>query len=205
MYIIYNITDCVNHIIQRSINNIRLGMTKILAFVGMPASGKSLAASILGESGIKVVNMGDAIREEVVRRGLEPTDTNVGGVGTDLRNKEGKDAVAKRCISKIQAADSDLLVVDGVRSLAEVNCFKKIFGSDFTLVAIEAPLDTRFARVQARKRSDDMSDIDALRVRDDRELGWGMGEAIAAADIAIMNAGTLDEFRKKVLDMAGQA
>ena len=63
-------------------------MTKILAFVGMPASGKSLAASILGESGIKVVNMGDAIREEVVRRGLEPTDTNVGGVGTDLRNKE---------------------------------------------------------------------------------------------------------------------
>ena len=180
-------------------------MTKILAFVGMPASGKSVAASILGESGIKVVNMGDVIREEVVRRGLEPTDINVGGVGTDLRNKEGKDAVAKRCIPKIRAADSGFLVVDGVRSLAEVNCFKKAFGSDFTLVAIEAPLDTRFSRVQARKRSDDMKDIDALRVRDDRELGWGMGEAIAAADLVIMNTGTLDEFRKKVLDMVGQA
>jgi dephospho-CoA kinase len=62
-------------------------MKKILAFVGMPASGKSAAASILGESGIKVINMGDVIREEVVRRGLEPTDINVGGVGTDLRRK----------------------------------------------------------------------------------------------------------------------
>jgi dephospho-CoA kinase len=180
-------------------------MTKILAFVGMPASGKSVAASILGESGIKVVNMGDVIREEVVRRGLELTDANVGGVGTDLRNKDGKDAVAKRCIPKIRAADSNFLVVDGVRSLAEVNCFKQAFDSDFTLVTIDAPLETRFARVQARKRSDDMKDIDALRVRDDRELGWGMGEAIAAADLVIENTGTLDDFRKKVLNMVGQA
>ncbi|WP_321420059.1 AAA family ATPase [uncultured Methanomethylovorans sp.] len=180
-------------------------MTKILAFVGMPASGKSVAASILGESGIKVVNMGDVIREEVVRRGLEPTDINVGGVGTDLRNKEGKDIVAKRCIPKIRAADSRFLVVDGVRSLVEINCFKQAFGSDFTLVTIDAPLEIRFARVQARKRSDDMKDINALRIRDERELGWGMGEAIAAADIVIENTGTLEDFRKKVLNVVGQS
>ncbi len=180
-------------------------MTKILAFVGMPASGKSVAASILGESGIKVVNMGDVIREEVVSRGLEPTDTNVGGVGTDLRNKEGKDAVARRCIPKIRAANSDFLVIDGVRSLAEINCFKQAFGSDFTLVAIDAPLETRFARVQARKRSDDMKDIYELRARDDRELGWGMGEAIDTADLVVKNTGTLDEFRKMVLNTVGYA
>ena len=180
-------------------------MTKILAFVGMPASGKSVASSILGESGIKVVNMGDVIREEIVLRGLEPTDTNVGGVGTDLRNKEGKDAVANRCIPKIRAADAKFLVVDGVRSLAEVNCFKKVFGTDFTLVSIDAPIELRFARVKARGRSDDMKNIDALRVRDERELGWGMGEAIAAADIVIENIGTLDDFRKKILNMVGQA
>jgi dephospho-CoA kinase len=179
-------------------------MTKILAFVGMPASGKSVAASILGESGIKVVNMGDVIREEVVLRGLEPTDINVGGVGTDLRNKEGKDTVAKRCIPNIRSVDSDFLVIDGVRSLAEVNCFKQVFGSDFTLVAIDAPLETRFSRVKVRNRSDDMKDIDELRVRDDRELGWGMGEAIAAADLVIENTGTLDGFRKKVLNMVVQ-
>jgi dephospho-CoA kinase len=179
-------------------------MKKIIAFVGMPASGKSLAASILGESGIKVVNMGDVIREEVLRRGLEPTDTNVGGVGTDLRRKEGNDVVAKRCIPKIKAEDSVILVIDGIRSLAEVNCFKKAFGSDFTLVTINAPFEIRFARIKTRKRSDDMKDIDALKVRDERELGWGMGEAIAAADIVIENTGTLDEFRKKVLNIVGQ-
>lgn len=176
-------------------------MTKILAFIGMPASGKSAAASILGESGIKIVNMGDVIREEVINRGLEPTDINVGGVGTDLRKKEGDDVVACKCIPKIKAINSSFLVIDGVRSIAEINCFKKEFGSDFKLVSIYAPIEMRFKRIQERKRSDDMHNIEALKVRDERELGWGMGKAMDLADITIDNIGTLEDFRKNVLTM----
>ncbi|WP_094227597.1 dephospho-CoA kinase [Methanolobus psychrotolerans] len=173
-------------------------MTKILAFVGMPASGKSEASSVLRRKGITVINMGDVIREEIVRRGLEPTDANTGGVGTDLREKEGRDAVARRCIPKIKDANEDFIGIDGVRSVAEVECFKKAFGNDFTLVSIESPLDSRFERVLSRQRSDDMQDISALKTRDERELGWGMGEAMEIADIVIGNEGTLDEFREKI-------
>ena len=39
---------------------------KIIAFVGMPASGKSEAARIAAKMGIPVVNMGDVIRKEVI-------------------------------------------------------------------------------------------------------------------------------------------
>ncbi|MDK2938397.1 MAG: hypothetical protein PWQ51_561 [Methanolobus sp.] len=174
-------------------------MTKILAFVGMPASGKSEAASVLRQKGIIVINMGDVIREEVVRRGLEPTDANTGGVGTDLREKEGRDAVAKRCIPKIQATNEDFIGIDGVRSVPEVERFKEAFGSDFTLVSVDSPLEIRFNRVLARKRSDDMKDISELKVRDDRELGWGMGEAMEIADVVVENNGTLDDFRDKIM------
>ena len=173
-------------------------MTKILAFVGMPASGKSEAASVLRRKGITVINMGDVIREEVVRRGLEATDANTGGVGTDLREKEGRDAVAKRCIPKIREADEAFIGIDGVRSVSEVERFKEAFGSDFTLVSVDCPLKIRFERVLARKRSDDMKDISELKVRDDRELGWGMGEAMGIADVVVENNGTLEEFVTKV-------
>jgi dephospho-CoA kinase len=173
-------------------------MTKILAFVGMPASGKSEASSVLKNRGITVINMGDVIREEVVLRGLEATDANTGGVGTDLRENEGKDAVAIRCIPKIQAAADKFIAIDGVRSVAEVECFKKEFGDDFTLVSIDSPLDIRFERVVARKRSDDMKDINGLKIRDERELGWGMGEAMEIADVVITNNDTLEDFRKKI-------
>ncbi len=173
-------------------------MTRILAFVGMPASGKSEASAVLRRKGIAVINMGDVIREEVVRRGLEPTDANTGGVGTELRETEGRDAVARRCVPKIKEADSDFIGIDGVRSVPEVECFKEAFGDDFTLVSIDSPLEVRFARVMARKRSDDMQDIDALKVRDERELGWGMGEAMEKADIVITNNSSLEEFSKKI-------
>jgi dephospho-CoA kinase len=173
-------------------------MTRILAFVGMPASGKSEASSVLRRKGITVINMGDVIREEVVCRGLEPTDANTGGVGTDLREKEGMNAVAKRCIPKIRATNEDFIGIDGVRGVAEVECFKKAFGDDFRLVSIDSPLELRFERVMSRKRSDDMQDINALRVRDERELSWGMGEAMDIADKVITNNSSLEEFREKI-------
>jgi len=174
---------------------------KIIAFVGMPASGKSEAARIAAEMGIPVINMGDVIRKEVLRRGLEPNDSNTGMVATQLRKCEGMDAVAKRCVSQIREAGSDLVVVDGVRGIAEVECFRLEFGKGFILISIYAPLEIRFSRVQKRGRSDDMNSIEGLRNRDERELSWGMGEAIEASNIEIENNSTLKIFKKDVIEV----
>ena len=177
---------------------------KIIAFVGMPASGKSEAARVAGDHGIYVINMGDVIREEVVRRGLEPTDANTGGVGTDLRENEGMNAVAKRCVPKINNSGTDMVVIDGVRGIAEVEFFKQEFGDDFTLVNIESSIRMRLERVKTRGRSDDMTGMDALRRRDERELGWGISEAIEASDITISNTTGLEEFKQEIMGLLGQ-
>lgn len=174
---------------------------KIIAFVGMPASGKSEASRIAAEMGIPVIIMGDVIRKEVLKRGLEPNDSNTGMVATDLRKYEGMDAVAKRCISQIREIGSELIVVDGVRGIAEVECFRKEFGKGFILISIYAPIEVRFSRVQKRGRSDDMNSIEGLRQRDERELSWGMGEAIDASNIEIENNFTLETFRKDVAEV----
>jgi dephospho-CoA kinase len=172
---------------------------KIIAFVGMPASGKGEAANLVKEMGYTVVNMGDVIREEVRLLGLEPTDENLGGIGTQLRREEGLAAVARRCIPKLASLDVDTAIVDGVRNIEEVDLFKGKFGDDFILINIEANDNDRLERIRKRGRADDkLMDVDALRVRDERELGWGMGESIKRADLTIENNGTVEEFREKV-------
>ncbi|NYT19619.1 MAG: flagellar hook-basal body complex protein FliE [Methanosarcinales archaeon] len=178
---------------------------KIIAFVGMPAAGKSVASDVVKEKDIDVVNMGDVIRDEVKARGLDPTDANTGGVANDLRDKEGMDAVAKRCVPKIEALGKDLVVVDGVRGIAEVIFFKEHFGEDFTLVFIDAPLEMRFERVSNRGRSDDMTDIEALKTRDERELGWGLAEAIKVADIKVENTDTIEVFMNRINEILENA
>jgi len=170
---------------------------KLIAFVGMPASGKSEASAIARSLGIPVINMGDMVREETARRGLPPTDENIGGTGTALRREEGMDAVARRCVPRIPT-NLPVVVVDGTRNIEEINYFKKTFGDDFKLIAIHAPFELRFERVKKRFRSDDMGSIEELKRRDEREKGWGLDRAIKMADATIENTGTIEEFRKEI-------
>ncbi|MCZ7393104.1 MAG: dephospho-CoA kinase [Candidatus Methanoperedens sp.] len=170
---------------------------KLIAFVGMPASGKSEAAAIARSLNIPVINMGDVVREETAKRGLPPTDENIGGTGTALRREEGLDAVAKRCVPRIPL-NSRVAVVDGIRNIEEVNYFKKTFGDDFKLIAIHTPFELRFERVKRRSRSDDMSSMEELKRRDEREKGWGLYSAIETADVTIENTGTIEKFRKQM-------
>lgn len=161
----------------------------------MPGSGKSVASDVAKEMGIRVVVMGDVIRAEAIRRGLEPTDANLGMVGDELRRSGGEDAIAKRCLEGVSRDET--IVVDGIRSGAEVKYFKSV-ADRFHLIEIFTPPEQRMRRIGARGRPDDKNfdDIsEALKRRDARELGWGMGEAIAASEMRICNDCTLDEFR----------
>lgn len=179
---------------------------KIVAFVGMPASGKSVASQVAEEMGIPRVIMGDVVREEVKLRCLEPTDKNTGMVATSLRKDESMDAIARRCIPKINDLideGAEIVVVDGVRGIAEVNLFRAEFGHDFDLIAIHSSIELRLERVRQRGRSDDMADLEGLRIRDERELGWGLGEAIESADVVIDNDGSLSDFRHEIVELLG--
>jgi len=176
---------------------------KLIAFVGMPASGKSEAAAIAKKLGIPVVNMGDVVREETARRGLPPTDENIGGTGTALRSEEGMEGIAKRCVPKIHAIKSKVVIIDGIRNINEIEYYKKEFGNDFRLIAINTPFDIRFERVKMRARSDDMKSMEELKRRDEREKGWGLDRAIEKADINSDNTGSIEEFRKKMEQLLG--
>jgi len=169
----------------------------LIGVAGMPGAGKAVIKTAAESMGYAVVIMGDEIREETKRRGLEPTPENIGKTMLRLREEEGPTAVAKRCIPKIEKAKTDTVFVDGVRSLDEVEEFKKHFAG-FSLIAVHSSPETRFQRLSRRKRSDDPRGWDVFSQRDLRELSVGQGDVIALADYMIVNEGTYEEFNAEV-------
>ncbi len=173
---------------------------RVLGFTGMPGSGKSEAMEVAKARGIPVVRMGDLIWEEVERRGLPRDAKHVGDVANAMRQSHGPDVWSKRTVERVRhlAKDRRIVIIDGVRSDAEVETFRAELGGDFVLVAIHTDRHHRFERMLARGRADDPKDESILQVRDEREIGWGMAECIALADEMIVNDGALAKFRAEV-------
>lgn len=170
---------------------------KVIGVVGLPASGKGEFSRIAEDMGVPVIVMGDVIRKSLFDRGLPPTDENLGEMSRNLREQYGRGAIARLCIPEIEAQDAPLVLVDGIRSDAEVALFRERF-EGFTLIGVRAPFSVRFQRLNDRKRSDDPADEESMRVRDARELGWGLGSALEMADITLDNEGSIQEFRDTV-------
>ena len=187
----------------------------------MPGAGKSTVASFLKDKGFAVVTMGDVIREEAKRQGLEPTDVNLGKMMLKLRQDLGPGAVGQIVLQKLQrdhANDNDnnnnnnnsggrgsdknssIVVIDGIRSVAEVEVLKKV--GHVRLLAIHASEDTRFNYLRKRGRADAPSDSNEFTGRDKRELSVGVSEAIALANEMISNNDlTLEQLKLHAYDI----
>ena len=157
----------------------------IVAITGMPGAGKSTAAEALVAQGWRRVVMGDVIREETERRGLLPDSKNTGEVMKRLRKERGEAAIAELCLEAIRRVGSDRVVVDGIRSVSEVETFRK--SAKVILIVVHASQRRRFALLKERGRSDDPLSYEMFLTREERELGVGIGDAIALADEMVSN------------------
>jgi len=151
----------------------------------MPGAGKSTIAEGLKSKGYEIINMGNAVRNEAKKRNLEPTGSNLGKLMLELREKNGPGAVAELVKPQIEDSESNVIIIDGVRSSPEIEVLKK-YGT-VKLLAIHASTNTRFGFLQERGRSDDPKTKENFEERDNRELGVGISNPIALSDDAISN------------------
>ena len=158
----------------------------------MPGSGKSTIVSALKAMGLEALNLGDGVRAEAKRCNLEPSGDNLGKLMLELREKNGPGAIAELLTEPIKNSQSEVIIIDGVRSTAEIEVLKNV--GSVKLLSIEASADTRYKFLSARGRSDDPKTREKFEERDNREIGVGLGESIAIADETISNNNiTLDE------------
>ena len=162
----------------------------------MPGSGKSTIVSALKARGIEALNLGDGVRAEAKRRNLEPTGDNLGKLMLELRKKNGAGAIAELLTESIKNSQSKVIIVDGVRSTAEIEVLRNV--GLVKLLSIEATSDTRYKFLSSRGRSDDPITREKFEERDNRELSVGIGESITIADKTIVNSDiTLDELTER--------
>ena len=171
----------------------------VIGLAGMPGAGKSLFVEAANKLDYAMVAMGDVIRQETLKRGLELNPQNVGKVMLQLREEGGNRVIAEKCVPRIEEQTGSKVIVDGLRSLNEADTFKAHF-SKFTLVAVHASPETRFKRLNCRGRSDDPKNYQVFRERDLRELSVGLGNVIAMAEQIIVNDNGMEQFKAQVKD-----
>ena len=164
----------------------------------MPGSGKEEFVSVAQAEGLKVIRMGDVVRNEVRSRNLELTDQNVGLLANSERKAHGFSIWAERTLPHIKGG---FVLIDGIRGDAEIDVFKSALKGDFILVGIQSSKKIRFERIKLRARSDAPLSWEEFLERDDREMGWGIERAMAQCEHIIVNEGTLEEFHYKVRDL----
>ena len=173
----------------------------LILVTGMPGSGKSLVARGLAERlTAPIYVMGDIVRREVARRGLDLTVENIELVAQKLREELGPAAVAHLLKKELAGEDSQIIIIDGVRSLDEVRVLSG-YGRA-CIVAVHASPMTRYKRILARRRMGDAVSLEDLRLRDEKNLGYGIGGVIAMADYMIVNEGGLEELERSIEEVA---
>ena len=172
----------------------------ILAFVGLPGSGKTTAVDFLTEQGYPKVYFGGVIYQAMAEAGIERTAASETKFREEIRAKEGKDFVVKRIVKQLHdliAAGERRIVADGLYSWTEYKILKQEFGPQLHVVAIVAPKRLRHHRLAIRPGR-------SYTEKEANERDWDeiehleKGGPIAIADHYISNNGDLDTFHKDI-------
>jgi len=172
-------------------------MKKVIAIVGMPGAGKSIAGIFFKEKNIPVLRFGDITDENLLKRGLSLTQENEQPFREKLRQELGMAAFAMKMEPKIRAAlkGADIVVLDGLRSFEEYEYLQKR-NISLSLLAIYASPLIRYQRLSHRLERPLAKE--EARKRDIAELNLHIGSPIAIADYLIKNETTREYLRQEL-------
>jgi len=173
---------------------------KIVAFVGLTGSGKSVAVDYVTAKGYPKVYFGGIVLDAMTEAGLEHTQENEKPFREELRKREGNDFIAKRIIDQIHnliSAGQHQIIADGLYSWTEYKTLKHEFPGELSVIAIVAPKKLRHHRLLTRP-------IRPLTQSESDQRDWAeienieKGGPIAIADHYIINDGDFDHLYKQI-------
>ncbi|MFH2020327.1 MAG: AAA family ATPase [archaeon] len=161
-----------------------------VAIVGMTGSGKSEIAKILSKRKFKIIRFGDATDKVLQDQKLPLTEENERKTREALREKYGMDAYAKLNLPRIQEAiKTTNVVLDGLYSWEEY-LFLKNKLPKMIVLAVYAPPETRYERLDQREVRSLTREQASGRDRKEIE-NLNKAAPIAMADYTLLNVGTL--------------
>ncbi len=184
-----------------------VGKRIVVTFVGLPGSGKSIAADMIKKMGFEVIELGDIWRELLKKSHISRADP----IGTreftrKVRDKYGKDVYARYAFRKVQKNRRKIAIM-GIRSTYEINYLKKRLKRMY-IIALLAPMRMRFGRLKHRGKPEDPKTLKSFRWLETREKrGFmkakseekhGVMHIIKDADYVIANTSTVSKLERNV-------
>ena len=180
---------------------------KIVAFVGLAGSGKSVAVEHLTSHGVPKVYFGGIIYKAMQEAGIEITWESQQVFREEIREKEGKDFVVKRVVKEVRdliGAGQHRIVVDGLYTWSEYKILKHEFPGEMTVVAVVTPKHLRKARLA--KRPERPMTSQQVDERDWSEIeNLEKGGPIAIADYFVHNDRDVEWLHSQLDDVLKQA
>jgi dCMP deaminase len=169
----------------------------VVGLTGPNAAGKGEAARYLVSRGLLYHSLSDILREEVAARGLPPTREHLIEMGNLLRRERGAAVLAERTLPRLNGRD----VIDSIRNPAEVTALRR--EPSFVLLAVDAPIELRFARARSRSRPGDGDTLREFAAREERERGSDPASqqihlTFEMADLTVTNAGTIEQLEREI-------
>jgi dephospho-CoA kinase len=177
----------------------------LLAFVGMPGSGKDTCTDyMMHKYNVPVVHFGNMLYEEVYRRGLDIVKDEK-AVREDLRAKEGLAVLAKRVAAKAKehiAEGKTRIVLNGLYSWSEYKYLLQEFGDQLVCIAVTAPRAVRYQRIVNRKDARRVYTVEQIIEREIAEIeNLEKGGPIARADYTLANTKTAEDLFAQLNDI----
>ncbi len=185
-------------VIKNQVESWKRKSKTIIAIVGLPGSGKTIAAEYLKNKGIPVIAFGKIINDMIERKKLSHTEAMHKELRESIRKEHGIAAMAILNEHKIKEAlkKNSMIVIDGIRSWEEYMYLKNQFPETrITIIALYTDKQLRYKRLAKRPERSGLSGEN----RDVNELiGINMGPTIAFADYTVKNNFSIEDLYDKL-------
>lgn len=175
----------------------------IIGITGTIGSGKSSASKILVDNGFIHLSVRHYLEMKLEEEKMIAKRENLAYMANKLRKENGEDAIIKGLYQLALKKDKPV-VIESIRAVAEKNYLKK---NNKKVIAITAPLKTRYERIKERGLITDDVSFEQFKLQEEAEANnlqghkQNLNKTIKGSDYVIENNKDLDDLKKKLFEV----
>jgi dephospho-CoA kinase len=176
----------------------------LIGLTGTIGAGKGTVVSYFEQKGYRHLSVSGFLAEEARRRGLSPARKTLRELGNEFRAK-GSSALVEAVLADANPAKEDI-VLESLHTVPEVEYIRGLGGK---VIAVDAPLETRWRRIQSRNGEKDAS-YETFLAEEKRQGASpdpdenNLRASIEVADWRLQNAGSEGELFEKLDGIVGE-